>query len=249
MKKNTHVVYGIHAVSAVLRQHPERIVEVWMQKQRQDNALEALQTQLSEQGTSIQWVTRETLEKHATSSQHQGIALRMQTPKSLDESDLMTLLANKAQPLLLILDGVTDPHNLGACLRNADAAGVDAIVVPKDNAVGLTPVVYKVASGAASHIPLIEVTNLARTMGQLKQTGMWLMGAAGEASQTLYQADLKGSLAIVMGAEGRGLRRLTREHCDVLMSIPMQGSVSSLNVSVAAGVCLYEAVRQRQSTR
>lgn len=247
MKKNTYIVYGIHAVSAVLSQYPERIIEVCMQKQRQDSALQALKAELMNQGVGIQWVNRDTLDKQAGSSQHQGVTIRVQAAKSLHEQDLMALIAHKSHPFLLILDGVTDPHNLGACFRNADAAGVDAIIVPKDNAVGLTAVVHKVASGAAAYVPLIEVTNLVRTMKQLKQAGIWLMGTAGEASHTLYQADLKGPLAIVMGAEGRGLRRLTRENCDLLMSIPMDGRVSSLNVSVAAGVCLFEAVRQRHT--
>ncbi|HGX92090.1 MAG TPA: 23S rRNA (guanosine(2251)-2'-O)-methyltransferase RlmB, partial [Candidatus Tenderia sp.] len=147
---------------------------------------------------------------------------------------------------LLILDGVQDPHNLGACLRSADAAGVDAVIVPKDKAAGLTPVVRKVACGAAESVPFYQVTNLARTLRELQELGVWLVGAAGEADTTVYQADLKGSLAIVMGAEEKGLRRLTREHCDSLIKIPMAGTVESLNVSVATGICLFEAVRQRQ---
>ena len=144
-----------------------------------------------------------------------------------------------------MLDGVTDPHNLGACLRTADAAGIDAIVVPKDNSVALTPVVRKVACGAADLIPLIQVTNLARTLREIKDAGVWVVGTAGEATQSIYQCKMQGPIALVMGAEGKGMRRLTREHCDELIKLPMAGSVSSLNVSVATGVCLYEIVRQR----
>ena len=159
----------------------------------------------------------------------------------------MALVEAKDTPFLLILDGVTDPHNLGACLRNADAAGIDAVIVPKDNAASITAAVSKVACGAAEVMPLFQVTNLARTMKQLQQKGIWLFGAAGEANCGLYEADLKGPMALVMGAEGQGLRRLTREQCDTLISIPMTGYVSSLNVSVATGICLFEAVRQRRA--
>ena len=149
-------------------------------------------------------------------------------------------------PFLLILDGITDPHNLGACMRSAEAAGIQAIIVPKDNAVGVTPTVQKVASGAAEIIPLVVVTNLSRTLKQLQERGIWIIGAAGEAEQLIYETDLKGPLAIVMGAEEKGLRRLTRENCDILAKLPMMGLVSSLNVSVATGICLFEALRQRQ---
>ena len=185
------------------------------------------------------------LDDKAGSSQHQGIVARVKAVKPLTEKDLDELLDKTAVPFLLILDGVTDPHNLGACLRNADAAGVHAVIVPKDNSVGLTSTVSKVACGAAETIPLFQVTNLARTMRHLQDKGVWIVGTAGEAEGNVYQADLKGPLAIAMGAEDKGLRRLSREGCDSLVSIPMSGSVSSLNVSVATGVCLFEAVRQR----
>ena len=166
----------------------------------------------------------------------------------LNEDSLLTLLEKiSAAPFLLILDGVQDPHNLGACLRSADAAGVHAVVAPKDRSVAFTDTVRRVACGAAEHVPFAQVTNLARTMEHLKTKGLWMIGTDDEASQSLYEADLKGPMALVMGFEGSGLRRLTREHCDVLVRIPMLGSVESLNVSVATGVCLFEAVRQRQS--
>lgn len=191
--------------------------------------------------------SRKVLDEKAESTQHQGIVARVKAAKILAEHDLDELLAKTDLPFLLILDGVTDPHNLGACLRNADAAGVQGIIVPKDNSVGLTAVVSKVACGAAETVPLFQVTNLARTMRHLQEKGVWIVGTAGEADCELYQADLKGPLAIAMGAEGKGLRRLSRECCDTLVSIPMSGSVSSLNVSVATGICLFEAVRQRRS--
>ena len=173
--------------------------------------------------------------------------VRVRSAKILTENDLEALLDKTDTPFLLILDGVTDPHNLGACLRNADAAGVHGVIVPKDNSAGLTASVSKVACGAAETVPLFQVTNLARTMKQLQERGVWIVGTAGEADGTLYQANLCGPLAIAMGAEEKGLRRLSREGCDTLISIPMAGSVSSLNVSVATGICLFEAVRQRQA--
>ena len=169
-----------------------------------------------------------------------------QRMQEYNENDLYDLLDQlEDTPFLLVLDGVTDPHNLGACLRTADAAGIQAVIAPKDNAAGLTPTARKVASGAAETVPFIPVTNLARTLDNLKERGIWLTGTSDKASQNLYQADLKGPMALVMGAEGAGIRRLTEERCDFLVSIPMQGQVSSLNVSVATGVCLYEALRQR----
>ena len=164
----------------------------------------------------------------------------------LDEADLDAVLNKQSEPFLLVLDGVTDPHNIGACLRTADAAGVHAVIVPKDKSAGLTATARKVACGAAESVPLIQVTNLSRTLKHLQDKGVWVIGTAGEAEQLIYQVDLKGPTALVMGAEGKGMRRLTREHCDQLVKLPMAGAVSSLNVSVATGVCLYEIVRQRQ---
>jgi 23S rRNA (guanosine2251-2'-O)-methyltransferase len=177
---------------------------------------------------------------------HQGVAARSATPTAGNERDLDDLLDRLVEPaFLLVLDGVQDPHNLGACLRTCDAAGAHAIIAPRDNAVGLTPAACKVASGAAGRVPYIQVTNLARTLRRLQEQGVWLVGTAGEAETSLFDADLRGPLALVMGGEERGLRRLTREHCDLLVSLPMIGRVESLNVSVATGVALYEALRQR----
>ncbi|WP_412514085.1 23S rRNA (guanosine(2251)-2'-O)-methyltransferase RlmB [Shewanella indica] len=243
--KKQELVFGIHAVESLLKHTPERVLEMWLLSGRQDDRIKPLLEMAAQWGIRPQQASRKTLDDKAESSQHQGIIIRVRPAKVLTENDLDALLDKTDSPFLLILDGVTDPHNLGACLRNADAAGVHGVIVPKDNSVGLTPTVSKVACGAAETVPLFQVTNLARTMKRLQERGVWIAGTAGEADSTLFQADLKGALAIAMGAEGKGLRRLSRESCDTLISIPMAGSVSSLNVSVATGICLFEAVRQR----
>ncbi|WP_394127477.1 23S rRNA (guanosine(2251)-2'-O)-methyltransferase RlmB [Vibrio hepatarius] len=238
-------IYGIHAVKAVLEREPERFIEAFVLKGRQDDRLMPILNDLQVCGVSIQQMTRKTLDDKARGANHQGIMARVKPAKQLNENDLDDILAKHEAPLLLVLDGVTDPHNLGACLRNADAAGVAAVIVPKDKSANITATVSKVACGAAETVPLVRVTNLARTMRALQEQGVWFVGTAGEATHDIYQAKLTGPLAIVMGAEGDGMRRLTRETCDDLIKIPMAGSVSSLNVSVASGVCLFEAVRQR----
>ncbi|CAM4291798.1 23S rRNA (guanosine(2251)-2'-O)-methyltransferase RlmB [Vibrio astriarenae] len=238
-------IYGIHAVKAVLEREPERFIEAFVLKGRQDDRLMPILNELQVCGVSIQQMTRKTLDDKARGANHQGIMARVKPAKQLNENDLDAIVASQEQPLLLILDGVTDPHNLGACLRNADAAGVAAVIVPKDKSAPMTATVSKVACGAAEAVPLVRVTNLARTMRALQEQGVWIAGTAGEATHDIYQAKLTGPLAIVMGAEGDGMRRLTRETCDDLIKIPMAGSVSSLNVSVASGICLFEAVRQR----
>ncbi|MDW1917432.1 23S rRNA (guanosine(2251)-2'-O)-methyltransferase RlmB [Vibrio sp. Vb0349] len=238
-------IYGIHAVKAVLEREPERFVEAYVLKGRQDDRLMPILNDLQVCGVSIQQMTRKTLDDKARGANHQGIIARVKPAKQLNENDIDDILAQHESPLLLVLDGVTDPHNLGACLRNADAAGAAAIIVPKDRSAPMNATVSKVACGAAEVVPLIRVTNLARTMRTLQEQGIWFVGTAGEATHDIYQAKLTGPLAIVMGAEGDGMRRLTRETCDDLIKIPMAGSVSSLNVSVASGICLFEAVRQR----
>lgn len=241
---STELLFGIHAIDALISSHPEKILEVWLLKGREDERLNGLQARLLAVGVKAQLANRAALDKKANGGQHQGVVAKVQAPPILNETNLDELLASQAQPLLLILDGVTDPHNLGACLRTADAAGVHGVIVPKDKSASLGPIVRKVASGAAESIPLFQVTNLARTLRVLQEQGVWVVGTAGEAEHSLYQATFKGPLALVMGAEGKGMRRLTREHCDELVSIPMAGSVASLNVSVATGVCLFEMVRQ-----
>ncbi|BCL68339.1 23S rRNA (guanosine-2'-O-)-methyltransferase RlmB [Vibrio nigripulchritudo] len=240
-------LYGIHAVKAVLEKDPVRFIEAFVLKGRQDDRLLPLLNELQNVGISIQQMGRKALDDKAKGANHQGIIARVKPAKALNENDLDDILAQHEQPLLLVLDGVTDPHNLGACLRNADAAGVAAVIVPKDKSAPMTATVSKVACGAAETVPLVRVTNLARTMRALQEKGVWFVGTAGEATHDIYQAKLSGALAIVMGAEGDGMRRLTRETCDDLIKIPMAGSVSSLNVSVASGICLFEAVRQRQN--
>ncbi|MEW5756604.1 MAG: 23S rRNA (guanosine(2251)-2'-O)-methyltransferase RlmB [Pseudomonadota bacterium] len=239
-------VAGLHAVESVLRNYPGNILELQLDAKRQDARLKRLIELAGEKNVRISYAGRDALDHLAGHTRHQGaIAICKQLP-SYNEGDLPFLLeAVDGPPLVLILDGVTDPHNLGACLRTADAAGVHVVVAPRDKAAGINPTVRKVACGAAETVPFVQVTNLARTLRELQQLGIWLVGTSGEAEQSIYAADLKGPLGLVMGAEGKGMRRLTREHCDLLVSIPLLGSVESLNVSVATGVCLYEIVRQR----
>ena len=238
-------LYGIHSLESVLNTEPERVLELFLLKGRTDDRLNTLINLARKQRISVQFCGRKTLDDLVKGEQHQGIVAKAKPARVLDESDLDNLLSRTEQPLLLVLDGVTDPHNIGACLRTADAAGVTAVIVPKDKSGGITPTARKVAVGAAETMPFIQVTNLARTLKQLQDSGVWVVGTAGEAEQLIYQQDLKGPLALVMGAEGKGMRRLTREHCDSLIKLPMAGSVSSLNVSVATGICLFEIVRQR----
>lgn len=246
MTTENNIVFGLHAVLALLHKHPERIQRLCIFQERKDKKLDALVTLARQQGIAVSAASRHELDNMTNEANHQGIVAFCSKQRSHDENDLKQLLATlEVPPFLLLLDGVQDPHNLGACFRSADAAGVHAIIAPKDKAVGITPVVSKVACGAAETMPFFQVTNLARTMEELKEAGIWLYGADAEAPQTLYQAKLTGPLGMVLGAEGTGLRRLTRDHCDVLLKIPMQGSVASLNVSVATGIFLFEAVRQR----
>lgn len=242
------VIYGIHAVTAALKQRG-KLSEILVadEKKRPNARVMALVTEAQEARVAVVRVSPDELDRLSEGERHQGVVARLMVKNVAAGTDVLTLLDNLDHPpLLLILDSVQDPHNLGACLRSADGAGVDAVIVPKDKAVGLTPVTRKVACGAAENVPFYQVTNLARTLRDLQERGIWLIGTAGEATDTIYDADLKGSIAIVLGAEEKGMRRLTREHCDSLVHIPMAGSVESLNVSVAAGVCLFEAVRQRR---
>jgi len=238
-------IYGIHALESVIEREPERLIEVFVLKGKDEKSVHNIVTQARRFGASIQFCQRKTLDDMVDSVQHQGIVAKVKPGKVYNENDLAKIVEAHNQPFLLILDGVTDPHNLGACLRTADGAGVHAVIVPKDNSASLTPVVRKVACGAAEVIPLIQVTNLARTLRDLQALGVWIVGTAGEAEKNIYECKLNGPMALVMGAEDKGMRRLTREHCDELIKLPMAGSVSSLNVSVATGVCLYEIVRQR----
>jgi 23S rRNA (guanosine2251-2'-O)-methyltransferase len=240
-------VYGLHAVSAALERAPERVLELWIAQPRDAQArVGELKERAQRAGVHVQAAAPEVLAKLVGDVVHQGTVALIRPLKGWDEHDLADSLAQLAvDPLLLVLDGVTDPHNLGACLRSADAAGAHAVIIPKDRAATLDGVARKVAAGAAEFIPVASVTNLARTLQMLKQQGIWIVGTDGEADQTLFKADFKRPLALVLGAEGSGMRRLTREKCDFLVRIPMAGHMQSLNVSVAAGIALFEVLRQR----
>jgi 23S rRNA (guanosine2251-2'-O)-methyltransferase len=239
-------VGGIHSVRAALMLAVESVSELWLESKRRDRRVAELAALAAAAGVRVRQVRRSELDAAAHSSNHQGVLAWVRVPVARGDKELDQLLdAVQGIPFLLILDGVQDPHNLGACLRTADAAGVHAVIAPKDSAVGLTATVCKVASGAAQTVPYVRVTNLARAMDGLKERGIWIFGAAAEAHASIYEADLNGPLSLALGGEGRGLRRLTRERCDSLVRVPMLGNVESLNVSVAAGICLYEALRRR----
>lgn len=240
------VIAGIHSVRAALKHGSGGVSEVWLERKRRDRRLAELAEYAREAGIPIRQAERDELDRAGEGANHQGVLAWVRTPAARSEKELPQIVQRAGgPPFLLVLDGVQDPHNLGACLRCADAVGIHALIAPKDNAVGLTPVACKVASGAAETVPYIQVTNLARSIDGLKKQGVWIIGTAGDARTDLFDANLRGPLAFVMGSEGKGLRRLTRERCDLLVRLPMLGTVKSLNVSVAAGVCLYEAVRQR----
>lgn len=240
-------VHGIHAVQALLANPHRKIKKLFINSDRTDQKLQTLVARALEMHVPLEKLSQKLMNQRFEGSVHQGIVAMVPALPEFSESDLPQLLqASKKPALILVLDGVTDPHNLGACLRTADATGVDFLIIPKDKSASVNSVVTKVACGAAEFIPVVKVTNLVRAMEMIKQEGIWIYGATDEASHNLYELDCQSSIALVMGAEGEGMRRLTREHCDGLFSIPMLGSVSSLNVSVATGVSLYEVVRQRQ---
>ena len=242
------VLFGFHAVGVRLKTAPQSIVEIYYEASRRDARMRQFLDRAREAGARLIEADGERLAKLAGGHGHQGVAARVEATKQITSLD--ELLENLEEsgvknPLLLVLDGVTDPHNLGACLRVADGAGAHAVIAPKDHAAGINATVAKVASGAAETVPYFMVTNLARTLNELKERNIWIIGTSGDADKNIYQMDLKGPVALVLGAEGDGMRQLTRKTCDELVSIPMQGAVESLNVSVASGVCLFEAVRQR----
>lgn len=249
------VLFGFHALAVRLKTAPQSIIEIYYEPSRRDARMRQFLNKANESGVRLLESDGERLSKMCGGHGHQGVAARVHALEqihSLDEllenleaANLALPVAERVQPLILVLDGVTDPHNLGACLRVADGAGAHAVIAPKDHAAGINATVAKVASGAAETVPYFMVTNLARTLNELKERNIWIIGTSDAAPGTLYQADLKGPVALVLGAEGDGMRQLTAKTCDQLVSIPMHGAVESLNVSVASGICLYEALRQR----
>ncbi len=247
MSSSPKVLFGFHAVGVRLKTAPQSVFEVFYDVARRDARMRQFMDRAREAGVRLIESDGLRLAKMCGSHGHQGVVARVDPlaqVKSLDEL-LEQLEETGGQPLLLVLDGVTDPHNLGACLRVADGAGAQAVIAPKDHAAGINATVAKVASGAAETVPYFMVTNLARTLGELKERNIWCIGTSDDAEKTIYDVDLKGPVALVLGAEGEGMRQLTRKTCDELVRIPMRGAVESLNVSVASGVCLYEALRQR----
>ncbi len=249
------VLFGFHAVGVRLRTAPQSVVEVHVDTSRRDARMRQFVERVTEAGVRLLESDGLRLAKLCGSHGHQGVAARVheiaqihsldEVLENLEAAQSALPAAERAPPLILVLDGVTDPHNLGACLRVADGAGAHAVIAPKDHAAGINATVAKVASGAAETVPYFMVTNLARTLNELKERSIWVVGTSDSAARTLYQADLRGPVALVLGAEGAGMRQLTAKTCDELVSIPMRGAVESLNVSVASGICLYEAVRQR----
>jgi 23S rRNA (guanosine2251-2'-O)-methyltransferase len=241
--KEPRVIFGFHSVLARLRADPKSVLEIFLDETRNDARGKDLIAAAERSGVRLMRVPTKRLDGFYGGGRHQGVVARISLQNL--QSSLDEVLDSVEKPLLLVLDGVTDPHNLGACLRVANAAGAHAVIAPKDRAAGITPAVSKVASGAAESTPYLMVTNLARTLAELKERNIWIIGADERAPKTLHEENLPDSIAWVLGAEGEGMRRLTRESCDLLVRIPMQGEVESLNVSVAAGVCLFESLRRR----
>jgi 23S rRNA (guanosine2251-2'-O)-methyltransferase len=243
-KKSSEIIYGIHAVEAAIRNQPENILQLFVQQSRNDSRVKKILDIAKNSGVSVQAIGNDKLKEKCPGARHQGLVAEIRAVKSAAVS--LEDVLEKESVLLLILDEVQDPHNIGACLRTADAVGVDAVVVSKNRSPALTPVIRNVASGAAETVPYIMVSNLARALDKIRNSNVWVVGTSGDASQTIYDSKAGHRLALVMGSEGKGMRRLTREACDELISIPMQGSVESLNISVATAVCLYEIRRQQR---
>jgi 23S rRNA (guanosine2251-2'-O)-methyltransferase len=242
---NSQLIYGVHAVQSLLKRHPGRVLELRLAERRDDPRMRAIESLAREYGTKVLRVDAQALHKALGEVTHQGVVAEVLPLAPWSEDDLVGALGDAKAPLILALDGVQDPHNLGACLRTADACGALAVVVPKDRAANLSPVVSKVAAGAAETVPLVTVTNLVRTLKLLKEAQLWVTGTDAEAPVTAAEVDFTGGTVLVMGAEGGGLRQLTRQTCDYMVRLPQLGAVESLNVSVAAGMLLYEVVRQR----
>lgn len=243
--KPSQTIYGVHAVRVMLERHPQRVVNVLLAERRDDPRTRGIEELALRHGRPLRRVKADSLKHLLGDITHQGVAAEIEPLAPWTEDDLLVALASARAPIILALDGVQDPHNLGACLRTADACGALAVVVPKDRAAQLNPTVRKVASGAAETTPVVAVTNLARSLKLLKDAGLWVVGADASATEDAREVDLTAGIVLVLGAEGSGLRHLTRQNCDFMVRLPQRGSVESLNVSVAAGMLLYEAVRQR----
>jgi 23S rRNA (guanosine2251-2'-O)-methyltransferase len=246
--RGAEAIFGLHAVRVMLERHPQRVLTVRLAQGRDDLRARAIEELARQHQRPLQSVSAHSLKQLLGDVAHQGVAADITPLPPWSEDQLLTALQSARAPLLLALDGVQDPHNLGACLRSADACGVLAVIVPRDRAAQLTPTARKVAVGAAETTPLVTVINLVRTLRLLKQAGLWVVGADAAAHKAAFEVDLKGPVALVLGAEGAGLRHLTQQNCDFMVRLPQLGAVESLNVSVAAGMLLYEAVRQRQAT-
>ena len=244
--KSLQTVYGLHAVRAMLMRHPEHVTLVRIAERRDDPRARQIEELALQRGRRVERVDANALKRLVGEVAHQGVVAEFEPPPPWTEDDLLTAFETATKPIVLVLDGVQDPHNLGACLRTADSCGALAVVVPKDRAAQLNATVRKVAAGAADSTPLVSVTNLARALKLMKEAGLWIVGAAADAPKSAHEVDLSEGCALVLGAEGSGMRHLTRQHCDFLVRLPQQGAVESLNVSVAAGMLLYEALRQRQ---
>ena len=246
--KHAETIYGMHAVRVMLERHPERVLNLRLAEQRDDPRARAIEELARRHQRPVQRVDAHSLRQQLGDVAHQGVAAEITPLPAWSEDELLAALQVARAPSLLALDGVQDPHNLGACLRTADACGALAVIVPRDRAAQLTPTVRKVAAGAAETTPVVTVTNLVRTLKLLKDAGLWIVGADAEAPKPARDVDLRGPIVLVLGAEGTGLRHLTRQNCDFLVSLPQRGAVESLNVSVAAAMLLYEALRQRDAT-
>jgi 23S rRNA (guanosine2251-2'-O)-methyltransferase len=245
--QKSDIVPGLQSVYTVLSRNPERLLEVFVETASRNPRVQAIIAQCEQYRISVQVIQPDRLDQLCQGVHHQGVAARCRPQTVLTETDLDHIIANQASPFLLALDEVTDPHNLGACLRTAEAAGVQAVIIPSHKSAQITPAVRKVSCGASELIPLIRVGNLVRTMKRIKQAGVWAVGTTATGQISLFDCDLSRPTLVVLGAEGSGLRRLTEEHCDVLANLPIMGGVESLNVSVATGICLYEVLRQRRN--
>lgn len=239
-------IYGINPVNQLLKNSPDKVIELYFSENKNNIKIQNILNLAKKNSISIQKVDKRKLEKWFPEQNTQGIAIKTLKSIELDEKDLKQIIENNSECLFLILDSVQDPHNLGACIRTAECAGVDAVIIPKDKSASITPLVRKIASGACESVPIVTVNNLARALKFIQEQGVWLVGTCGNEGQDIYSANLKGRIGIIMGSEGAGLRELTRKHCDFFIKIPMLGVINSLNVSVATGISLFEAVRQKK---